>query len=32
MDISSIREHLLSPNARISDIVAEFWSGANLRQ
>ena len=26
MDISSIRERLLSPNARISDIVAEFWS------
>ena len=32
MDISPIRERLLAPNARIGDIVAEFWAGVNLRQ
>lgn len=31
MDISPIRERLLAPNARIGDIVAEFWSGANIQ-
>jgi NAD(P)H-nitrite reductase large subunit len=31
MDISPIRERLLAPNARIGDIVAEYWSGANTR-
>jgi NAD(P)H-nitrite reductase large subunit len=30
MDISPIRERLLAPNARIGDIVAEFWAGANV--
>lgn len=32
MDISPIRERLLAPNARIADIVAEFWSSVNIRQ
>ncbi len=27
MDISPIREKLLVPNAKVADIVAEFWSG-----
>jgi NAD(P)H-nitrite reductase large subunit len=27
MDISPIREKLLTPNAKIGDIVAEFWAG-----
>src|SRR5687767_15695882 len=27
MDISRIRERLLGPNAKIGDIVAEFWAG-----
>jgi len=31
MDISPIRERLLAPKARIGDIVAEFWAGANIR-
>jgi NAD(P)H-nitrite reductase large subunit len=31
MDISSIRERLLAPNARLGDIVAEYWAGANTR-
>ena len=31
MDISPIREQLLAPNARIGDIVAEFWAGANIQ-
>jgi len=26
VDISPIREQLLSPNARIADVIAEFWS------
>ena len=26
LDISPIREKLLSPNARIADVIAEFWS------
>jgi hypothetical protein len=29
VDISSIRERLLTPNARISDVIAEFWSSRN---
>jgi NAD(P)H-nitrite reductase large subunit len=29
VDISSIREKLLVPNAKIADIVAEFWTGRN---
>lgn len=32
MDISPIRDRLLAPNARIGDIVAEFWTGVNVRQ
>jgi NAD(P)H-nitrite reductase large subunit len=32
MDISSIRERLLAPNAKIGDIVAGFWAGAKTRQ
>ena len=32
MDISPIRERLLAPHARIGDVVAEFWTGANIRQ
>ena len=32
MDISPIRENLLAPNARIADVVAEFWTSANIRQ
>jgi NAD(P)H-nitrite reductase large subunit len=31
MDISPIRERLLAPNACISDIVAEFWTGVKFR-
>jgi NADPH-dependent 2,4-dienoyl-CoA reductase/sulfur reductase-like enzyme len=31
MDISSIRERLLAPDARIGDIVAEFWAGTKTR-
>lgn len=27
MDISPIRERLLTPNARLGDIVADFWTG-----
>jgi NAD(P)H-nitrite reductase large subunit len=30
-DISSIRERLLAPNARIGDIVAEFWTGVKTQ-
>jgi len=30
MDISLIREKLLRPNARVGDIVAEFWTGARI--
>jgi NAD(P)H-nitrite reductase large subunit len=26
-DISSIRQQLLMPNARIGDILSEFWAG-----
>jgi NADPH-dependent 2,4-dienoyl-CoA reductase/sulfur reductase-like enzyme len=29
MDISPIRERLLAPNAKIGDIVAEFWTNRN---
>ena len=29
VDISSIREKLLTPNARIGDVVAEFWASLN---
>lgn len=32
MDISPIHERLLAPHARIGDLVAEFWTGANIRQ
>lgn len=28
MDVSPIREKLLAPNAKIADIVAEFWAGS----
>jgi hypothetical protein len=31
MDISPIRERLLAPNARVGDIVAEFWSTCRSR-
>lgn len=31
MDISSIRERLLAPNAKIGDIVAEFWTGVKAQ-
>jgi NADPH-dependent 2,4-dienoyl-CoA reductase/sulfur reductase-like enzyme len=31
MDISSIRERLLAPNARIGDIVADFWAGVKAQ-
>lgn len=31
MDISPIRERLLAPNAKIGDIVAEFWAGVKAR-
>ena len=31
VDISSIRERLLAPNARIGDVIAEFWAGAENR-
>ncbi|MGB8980449.1 MAG: hypothetical protein WCC12_01090, partial [Anaerolineales bacterium] len=27
IDISPIRERLLMPDARVGDIVAEFWAG-----
>lgn len=27
VDISPIRERLLAPNARVADVVAEFWAG-----
>ena len=26
LDISPIREQLLAPNAKVSDVIAEFWS------
>ncbi len=29
VDISSIREKLLMPNARIGDVIAEFWASLN---
>jgi NAD(P)H-nitrite reductase large subunit len=29
VDISSIREELLIPGARIGDVIAEFWAGLN---
>ena len=29
IDISPIRERLLTPNARIADVIAEFWSNQN---
>ncbi len=31
MDISPIRERLLSPNARVGDVIAEFWSGSKVQ-
>lgn len=31
MDISPIRERLLAPNAKIGDIVAEFWAGVKAQ-
>jgi NAD(P)H-nitrite reductase large subunit len=31
MDISSIRERLLAPNAKVGDIVAEFWAGVKAQ-
>jgi NAD(P)H-nitrite reductase large subunit len=27
LDISPIREQLLASNARVSDVIAEFWAG-----
>jgi len=27
VDISPIREHLLAPNAKVGDVIAEFWAG-----
>ena len=32
MDISPIREKLLKPNARIADVIAEFWLGRKTVQ
>lgn len=32
IDISSIRERLLSPDARIADVIADFWSGGQVAQ
>ncbi len=29
MDISPIREQLLAPNAKVSDVIAEFWANRN---
>jgi NAD(P)H-nitrite reductase large subunit len=29
IDISPIREQLLAPNARVSDVIAEFWANKN---
>jgi NAD(P)H-nitrite reductase large subunit len=29
IDISPIREKLLMPDARIGDVIAEFWAGLN---
>ena len=31
MDISPIREQLLAPNAKIGDIVAEYWAGVKAQ-
>ena len=31
VDISSIREKLLMPNAKVGDVVAEFWAACNSR-
>ena len=30
VDISPIRERLLAPNARVGDVIAEFWSGQRM--
>jgi hypothetical protein len=30
IDISSIRADLLAPNARIADILADFWAGYQI--
>jgi hypothetical protein len=27
LDISTIREQLLASNAKVSDVIAEFWAG-----
>jgi NAD(P)H-nitrite reductase large subunit len=32
MDISPIRERLLTPNARIGEIIAEYWTGIHAQQ
>jgi NAD(P)H-nitrite reductase large subunit len=32
LDISPIREELLVPNARIADVIAEFWSHKKSEQ
>ncbi|HKJ40252.1 MAG TPA: FAD-dependent oxidoreductase [Anaerolineales bacterium] len=32
VDISPIRERLLAPNARIADVIAEFWTNKNSVQ
>jgi NAD(P)H-nitrite reductase large subunit len=29
VDISPIRERLLAPNAKVSDVIAEFWANRN---
>ena len=29
LDISSIRERLLAPNAKVADVIAEFWASQN---
>ncbi len=31
MDISSIRERLLAPNAKVGEAIAEFWAGAKAQ-
>jgi hypothetical protein len=31
VDISSIREKLLMPNAKVGDVLAEFWATCNSR-
>jgi hypothetical protein len=32
MDISPIRGRLLAPNARVGEIIAEYWSGVHAQR